>query len=148
MGTRYDSSGRVQPIEYGNLINPGTCALCNRIGRDPHEIFADLGVELEYYGMMYLCQDCCLELADFVMAVPQDRYDPMLARLKSTEHTLLEVMKQNEYLRGLLNVRIESAGIIVGEPDSDGDDDISLPEAESAAAEVDRLINEYKSEPA
>lgn len=148
MATRYDSSGRVQPIEFGNLISPATCVLCNRIGRERHEIFANLGIELEFYGGVYLCQDCCLELAGFVMAVPHETVELYRITVEELKKDLTLAHAQNEYLRGLLDARIKSAGVIVGEFNSDGNDDVSLPEVESAATEVDRLINEYKSKSA
>ena len=148
MATRYDSSGRVQPIEYGNLISPATCVLCNRIGRDRHEIFANLGIELEFYGGVYLCQDCCLEIAGFVMAVPHETVELYMITVGKLRKELGLAYAQNEYLRGLLDVRIESAGVVVSEPDSNGDDDFSFSQIESAAAAVDRLIDEYKSKSA
>lgn len=148
MSTRYDSAGRVQPIEFGNLISPGTCCLCARIGRDRHEIFADLGVELDHYGMLYLCQDCCLELASFVMAVPAEQVELYKLSVEELKKDLTILHQQNEYLRGLLDARIESAGVVDSEPDSDEPDGVPVLTTESATADLDKLLNKYKSEPA
>lgn len=145
MEIRQDYAGKVQPIEFKNLIAPGECLLCKRIGRQPSEIFADLHVELEFYGVAYLCTDCCMELANFVGAVDSDVHK----RLKTEYHTLVETLatmtKQIEYLKGLLNARIDSVG--GSESFSDGDASLPLFEVDSPADSVDRILNEYESEP-
>lgn len=144
--TRYDSSGRIQPIESRNLWHPGHCALCGRIGRSPEEHFANLQVELDFFGSIYLCLDCCAEVAAFIQFLPpQDLVDTQVA-LERAEHANEVLTAQNEYLRGLLDARINLAGS--SESDSDGDDGFSLPEIDDAADEIDRILESEQSKSA
>lgn len=144
--TRYDSAGRVQPTEYRNLIAPAECLLCKRIGHEPDEVFANIGVELDLYGQCYLCTDCCFEIAAFVLCVPPDEHQRLkdeYVALGAINHGLI---KKNEYLKGLLDARINTAGS--GEPDSDGSVSVPLLEVDSAADEIDRILNADQSKSA
>lgn len=146
MPTRYDSSGKIQPTEFRNLLAPAECLMCKRIGRQSDEIFANLGVELEFYGMCYLCQDCCHEVANFVMCVPPEQHDHLKDEylvLQANNHGLT---KKVEYLKGLLDARIDSAGS--SESDSDGDASVSLFEVDDAADEIDRILKSEQSKSA
>lgn len=143
---RQDSSGRVQPTEYRNLLQPGTCALCSRIGRYPEEVFANLGVELEYYGIVYLCPECCAEIADFIMFKSPERYDELTDRHIKLAHDYDVAMAELTRTRMLLNARIDS--FISGESDSDGAVSLSVPEAERQSVESDSVIDSDEPESA
>lgn len=126
---RFDSAGRVQPVEYKYMAAPATCLLCSRIGRDSEELFANLGVELEYFGVAYLCQDCCSEIANFICYVPYDQH-------KTVGEDNIKLLKEAEslreklyYVKGLLDARINSVGSNV--PVGDGSSDPTLFEVES-----------------
>lgn len=139
MEIRQGSSGRVQPTEYRNLIEPATCLLCARIGRDPSEIFASLGVELSYYGQCYLCVECCAEIADFIGYVDSKvvkdyalAYDRLAAQHNK---------KAQDYarLKELLDARIDA--FVSGESGSDGTAGVSLSETESDSDFVNQVID-------
>lgn len=144
MQTRYDSSGRVQPTEGRYLIQPGECLLCKRIPKNSDEIFANLGVELDYYGQCYLCTDCCGELANFVLYVSPTTHQSLSDEYLAIRVQNLGLKKQVDYLKGLLDARIDFAGS--SEPDSDGSSSIPLFEVNGAADEVNRILDEYESE--
>lgn len=113
MQTRIDSAGRVQPIEYRNLATPGQCLLCARIGRLPEEVFANLGVELDFYGLVYLCLDCCAEVASFICFVDPKAFNEAtyeINKLKDANRALLNQLKE---AKGLINARIDTAGVAV-----------------------------------
>ena len=146
METRYDNSGRVQPTAFGNLLHPGICLLCRRPGRSSDEIFANLGVELEEYGIAYLCLECCAEIADFICFKNPEEYREMRSSYLDLVIERNVLLAQLQEAKGLLNARIDSAGY--SEPSSDGNDDLSIPEALSTADEIDRILNENKSDAA
>jgi hypothetical protein len=142
---RYDSSARVQPTEFGRMLQPGLCLLCSRPGRFPEEIFANLGVELEYYGVAYLCMECCAEIADFILFKSPDAYDDLLDSLKENRLRNIQLSEQLAEAKRLLDVRIDSAGDrFVGR---DGAVSIPLLEADGSADEIDRILNYSESEP-
>lgn len=143
METRYDSAGRVQPVQYGNMAHPGICLLCNRIGKKPDEIFASLGVELEYYGVAYLCLECCAELADFIRYKSPDAFFALKLKHEALKLENEVLKDQLAEAKGLLNARIDSAGrrSAVG----DGASSVHVSETESEPGFVDRVLNSDKS---
>jgi hypothetical protein len=143
METRYDSSGRVQPIQFGNMATPGTCLLCNRIGHDNTEIFASLGVELEFYGIAYLCLDCCAELADFILFKSPEAYNKLNDKYAALKKDWDILRKQLAEAKGLIDVRIDTAGD--REPSGDGSASIPLFEVESDADFIDSILNSDES---
>lgn len=140
--TRYDSSGRVQPIEYRNLAVPAECLLCKRIGSSPDEIFADLRVELAFYGDCYMCQNCCHELASFVMAVSFERHQQVKDENSVLDTRVVGLIKKVNYLKGLLDARIDSSGR--SEPDSDGTVGVPLLEVEPLTTFLDSVLDSDK----
>lgn len=110
MQTRIDSSGRVQPTEYRNLSTPGQCLLCSRIGRLPEEIFANLGVELDFYGLVYLCLDCCAEVANFICFIDPKRVAEAEQEVKTLKDANRSLLNQLQEAKGLINARIDTAG--------------------------------------
>lgn len=142
---RYDNSGRVQPTEFGRMAHPGTCLLCSRVGTFPEEVFANLGVELEFYGVAYLCLECCAELASFVNYKAPQEYELLLDSLEKYRERNVSLSNQLAEAKRLLDVRIESAGY--REPSRDGFVDVPLFEVDSAADEVDRILNDNESKP-
>jgi hypothetical protein len=142
---RYDSSGRVQPTEFGRMLDPGLCLLCSRPGNSSEEVFANLGVELEYYGVAYLCLECCAEIADFVLFKSPDAYNSLLDSLDIYRRRNIQLSEQLAEAKRLVDVRINSAGDNV--ISSDGSVSVPLFEVDSPADEVDRILNDHKSKP-
>lgn len=141
---RQDSSGRVQPTQTGYIAHPGTCLLCSRPPVQEGEIFANLGVELEYYGVAYLCLDCCAEIADFIQFVSPDVVDLVRSQNIGLIHKLDEVESHLERARKLTHARIDS--FISGESDSDGASGVSILEAKSEPISLYQTLNRSKSE--
>lgn len=49
--------GRFQVLTYNQLIAPGKCAGCG--GFNAKARYIDFGLELDFYGVVYLCLDVC-----------------------------------------------------------------------------------------
>lgn len=146
MQVRQDSSGRVQPVEGKYLAHPGTCFMCSRPPKQPEEIWANLGnVEYDIDSTGYLCLECCAEIADFIMFINPEKYAQSKRELKAVESENETLAAKVEYLRGLLNARIDLAG--TSEPDSDGAPNVSVYSVELTTNEIDRILNDNESEP-
>jgi hypothetical protein len=128
------------------MMHPGLCLLCNRPGKFPEEVFANLGVELEYYGVAYLCLECCAEIADFILFKSPDAYDDLLDFLKENRNRNLQLSEQLAEAKRLIDVRIDTAGDRVASLNGT----VSLPlfETDSPTDEVDRILNDSESKPA
>jgi hypothetical protein len=141
---RYDSAAKVQPVEYRYIATPGTCLGCNRIGVSEDEIFAYLQVELEFYGVVYLCTDCCRDIAAFVGFLPPASYRALQAKYDELVNQLDHEKSKTTYLKGLLDVRIDAAGR--GQLVSDDPARVSISKAKPAPDIVDQVLNGDKSE--
>lgn len=139
MSTRVDSAARVQPTEGRYLAHPGICATCGKSPDNMEEIFANPIIELEQYGYIYFCQACCAEIGSFVMMVPAKSYGHMLEKVAGLQDHIDRLDRENAYLKGLLNARIDSAGR--GESVSDEPSSVSLLEVEPVADDFDSFVN-------
>lgn len=142
---RMDSSGRVQPVEYRHMASPATCLLCSRIGRNSDELFANLGVELEFYGVAYLCQECCCEIADFVGFVSPEIYADLRGTVHEFSKENMELREKFIYVRGLLDDRINSVGTSVD--NRDGVASLPLFEVEPDPSGTSKDLKLIKSVP-
>jgi hypothetical protein len=107
---RFNSAGRVQPIEGMYLVHPGTCFLCGKVPDNGMEYFANLGVELEYFGAAYLCQACCAEVADFIGFTQPEIHETILDMNRMLAEKNVELQKSLKFAKELLNARIDTAG--------------------------------------
>jgi hypothetical protein len=139
MEIRYDSAAKVQPVEFRYMATPGTCLGCNRIGVSEDEIFAYLQVELEFYGVVYLCTDCCRDIAAFVGFLPPDSYRTLQLKYAKLETQLEHEKAKTTYLKGILDVRIDAAGR--GKLVSDDPARIPISKTQPATNIVDQVLN-------
>jgi hypothetical protein len=58
-------SNKIQISEHANVA-PNKCANCSFSGREPGRYFIDFGVDLEFYGTVYLCTSCFAECANII----------------------------------------------------------------------------------
>lgn len=140
MDVRTDYSGRIQSIRYGNMAEPGTCLLCGRIGRTADELFANLQTELEYYGIAYLCTDCCAEAADFILYKSPEKYEELKRKYEALQRDWNALRSQLAEAKGLLDARINSAGS--SEPNGNGTAGVHVSSSESEPDDIDRILND------
>ena len=132
-------SGRVQPTEFGRLLSPAACVLCGRIGRTNDEIFANLGIELELYGCLYLCTGCCEEIARFVEYHHSDEVNALKHLCEVNLAWVKREQAENTRLRKLVDVFINT-GSIDGSS-VDGDSSLHVSEAESDSDYINSILN-------
>jgi hypothetical protein len=107
---RFNSAGRLQPIEGMYLIHPGTCFLCGKVPETPMEYFANFGIELEYYGAVYLCQVCCAEVADFIGYAQPGIHETVLDLNRLLVEKNTQLQQSLNFAKELLNARVDTAG--------------------------------------
>lgn len=74
--------------------NPGKCVVCGFGGGDDR-VYIDFGFDIDYYGAVYFCSFCMVEVANAVGYVSADQYD----RMK------IENMKLHDDIRTALDER-------------------------------------------
>jgi hypothetical protein len=141
---RFNSAGRIQPIEGMYLVHPGHCFLCGKVPDTPMEYFANMGVELEYYGAAYLCQACCGEVADFIGFTQPEIHETVLDMNRLLAEKNRELQKSLNFAKELLNARIDTAGS--SQSDFDGAVTDALFETEPNTDFIDQILNRSESE--
>jgi len=143
---RFNSSGRVQAIEGMYLAQPGVCMLCGRVPENGQEYFASLGIELEFYGIVYLCQACCAEIASFILFIDPNRFEEMAAVNEVLADRVLQLQRSLNAAKEMLHARIDAAGR--GEHSFDESDGVLVFEANGDTDYVDSLLNGDESKSA
>lgn len=72
-------SNKIQISEHANVA-PNKCANCSFSGREPGRYFIDFGVDLEFYGTVYLCTECFAECANIIGWIPPAEADRLKLR--------------------------------------------------------------------
>lgn len=139
----YNPSGRVQRIGNGALLPPGTCILCGTGYND--DGFIDFGVNIEWFGQLYFCATCALEIGSAVGAYSSVEVKNLLNDLNASLDDYQGLKKRLEDVTGELDTlrsafRIVSAGDTGDSPDVNSSQGISRSDALSA--DTDRLIQE------
>lgn len=57
---QYKQLSKFQVVKDHQLISPGKCTGCGKISGD----FVDIGLELDFYGVVYFCVSCIVEIAN------------------------------------------------------------------------------------
>lgn len=104
-------SDRVQLRNLGELMHPGSCALCGN--GNCEEGYLDLGIYYDYEGQMYLCVPCLKQCANVIGMIPPEEVQLHLAaaeelaqRFEAQRNELINVRERlNAYDVVLAGVR-------------------------------------------
>lgn len=127
----YQQLSRFQIRSSTELIAPGKCAVCGSISGS----FVDFGLELDFYGVVYLCFDNCFKEAcsqlDYFPVGELSKRDVLIAQFDSV-NSQLEM--ENQELRNALGIvdRVRSNGVDPGQLELSLDEDSSEDERDSA----------------
>lgn len=80
----YDPSGKFQLVRAGDLLLPAECANCKNPSHSGG--YVDTKIELDFYGILYFCEDCAFELTTVFPAAP---YHVMRNRILSLEEEVV-----------------------------------------------------------
>jgi len=72
-------SNKIQISEHANAA-PNKCANCSFSGYEPGRFFVDFGVDLEFYGTIYLCTNCFAECANIIGWISPAEADQLKSR--------------------------------------------------------------------
>lgn len=120
-----DPSGKFKLVAKGYLASPASCLSCGNGSCE--EGYIDTGSYVDYYGQVYLCWFCAIQLAEtFGCVIPED--------VAKMEETLTEALNSRTALEEELRVaneRISAYSLIIGP--------ISVPSepSDNSASDVD-----------
>lgn len=90
------SLGRFQILSSNQLIAPGKCAGCGGITK---RRFVDFGLELDFYGVVYLCLDVCfVEVANQIGFLSPEQAVAMQAELQGFVEENIDLKQKLETL--------------------------------------------------
>lgn len=94
-----ESLARFKMIPANLMIAPGKCAGCGKFSNDD---FLDFGLEVEFYGVVYLCRECLVEAAIVFEYRPAEHYDRMANELAAVKAQLNMALDREEAMKNAL----------------------------------------------
>jgi hypothetical protein len=85
-------SSRIQILD-APILNPGTCALCGSSSTGDRK-YADLGITVDYVGVIYFCTFCLQEVANRVGCATPEQTKQLEDELDAARQTILEFQAQ------------------------------------------------------
>jgi hypothetical protein len=100
---------------------PNKCVGCNSTtpGDDNSRAFIDTRMDLDWYGAVYICTHCFLEMANVFGYVSRDQHEFTVAGMSQLIADLRELKKENEALRTAVSALSDHRCAISDEPDGD-----------------------------
>lgn len=114
-----ETLSRFKVLNSNQMIAPGKCSGCGKFSNDA---FIDMGLELEFYGVVYMCGSCFSEAALLIGYVPADTAQKVAIECAALHGQLMESIGREQALRGVM----ASLGIVIPDPGS-----FSLPTVEA-----------------
>lgn len=69
------------------LLTPGNCAVCGAVDKK----VLDFGLDLEWYGRVYICEDCGVQIGTAFGSVPKEDFATLRIEKRRLEQRMLEV---------------------------------------------------------
>lgn len=83
MATEISPQSRIQVIDVP-ILAPGVCMVCGTAGVDDRK-FIDFGKQVDWYGAVYLCSECIIEVARAIGFIPVAEFDKLLEEYKKIQ---------------------------------------------------------------
>jgi hypothetical protein len=133
---------------------PGKCAVCGGSG-DKDSEFLDIGLELDFYGVVYFCSICVFgDILKALDLVTQQKYDELSKEVESTSLELELMRAQNKELFSVLrsfgnlgiintadNSNTEQSAVVEAVPENSG----TAKTATSTKSRSSKQTNESRS---
>lgn len=95
-----DTLDRFQLLEANELQLPHKCTVCGGFsGRK----FIDFGAWVEFYGVIYICDQCLTGAARVVGCVPSSLYNTVEKQLAKTTKVISQLTEENGRLRSAVD---------------------------------------------
>lgn len=103
---------QVMPIP---VAAPGKCAICGYAGQDGERNYIDIGLDLDFYGVVYFCTHCFTETANQLGYGSPDQVAGLLKdKRKLTDDVIGLAHERDSLRRALESVFNGSPGISAG----------------------------------
>lgn len=101
MGT-VQSLGRFQLITNSSPpVAPGKCVVCGATSSD--NSYIDFGFDLDFYGVVYFCNRCIIEIARLLGFIPPEQWQVILDHNMESDNYIGELEKKNKELMDVVH---------------------------------------------
>lgn len=87
-------SDRIRKIDAGNMMLPACCMICGSVSDENG--YADLQLQIEWHGNLYLCSKCSFSIAEFWGAVRPEEHAELRQERDDLEVAMLKFRGQVE----------------------------------------------------
>lgn len=95
-----ETLSRFHILKPTELVGPGKCAVCGKFSGDH---FIDFGLELDFYGVVYICvSDCFVEMANLQGYTSPNQHKMALAELSDKRDELNTALDKIEVLENVV----------------------------------------------
>lgn len=118
------------------ILAPGVCAICGSSRNDDRK-YVDLGIDVDYVGVMYFCTFCMTELVNTLGCLTQDQSQGLLNEVEAARNTILEFQAMKAaYDNAISTLRntglFDGVPLVDDAPKSGPVADVSNPESKSS----------------
>lgn len=91
--------GRFHLLEHNQLQLPHKCGTCGAFSGAKGRKFIDFDMWIEFYGVVYICNECFLGAAKELDCVPTVQYDEAMRQVEEYKAVVLSLIAENRGLR-------------------------------------------------
>lgn len=94
------------------ILAPGVCCICGA-GRNDDRKYIDLGIDVDYIGVMYFCTFCMTELANTLGCLMPEQAQQLRDELDSARQTIINFQQEKAAVHGAVDA-IRRTGLFSG----------------------------------
>lgn len=94
------------------LLAPGVCCICGASRSDDRQ-YIDLGIDVEYVGVMYFCTFCMTELANTLGCLTPEQSTQLQEELDAARQTIIDFQQEKAALDGAVDT-LRRTGLFSG----------------------------------
>ena len=105
----YREASKIQVLEAPRLP-PGTCAVCGSSSNDDRQ-YMDLGIDIEFYGVFYLCTFCFLQAVNTLGCLTKEQTTALEDENNRLRQRIINFEAKEAALDGAINA-LRDSGIL------------------------------------
>lgn len=108
------SVGRFQLLDKNQLQLPHKCSVCGGTGLSEERKFVDFDLWVEFYGVVYICDQCFRGAAEVVNCIPKSVYNMIKQQLTESQEVIKQLIRENGDLRNAVDAFRNLSGTNIG----------------------------------
>lgn len=105
----YRDASKIRVLEAPRLA-PGVCTVCGCSDNEDRQ-YVDTGWDIEFYGVVYFCTFCFLEVANHVGCLTKEQSEALEDELNRAKQTILNFRNKEKIVDDALN-QLRTSGLL------------------------------------